>query len=150
MIVEDLFTMMSTLNNEYDLTSGGTDESRGLSALNMAIDYMETVAASMPKILSTMGKETLKTAQSIESTPIPNELLRIDRLWALDVSTKLPLYPMRRIDEAARYVPFESLCLSPQCGFASTFLGNPISEDVQRRKLERVVEVATEVWGTAR
>ncbi len=56
----------------------------------------------------------------------------------------------RRIEAAAKYVPLENLCLSPQCGFASTFRGNPISEDVQRRKLERVVEVATEVWGTAR
>jgi 5-methyltetrahydropteroyltriglutamate--homocysteine methyltransferase len=56
----------------------------------------------------------------------------------------------RRIEAAARYVPLENLCLSPQCGFASTFRGNPISEDVQRRKLERVVEVATEVWGSAR
>ena len=55
----------------------------------------------------------------------------------------------RRIEAAAKYVPLENLCLSPQCGFASTFRGNPISEDVQRRKLERVVEVATEVWGSA-
>ena len=53
----------------------------------------------------------------------------------------------RRIEAAAKVVPLENLCLSPQCGFASTFRGNPISEDVQRRKLERVVEVATEVWG---
>jgi 5-methyltetrahydropteroyltriglutamate--homocysteine methyltransferase len=71
------------------------------------------------------------------------------------VSTKVPALETkdalkRRIDAAARYVPMENLCLSPQCGFASTFRGNPISEDVQRRKLERVVEVATEVWGTAR
>jgi len=56
----------------------------------------------------------------------------------------------RRIDAAARYVPLENLCLSPQCGFASTFRGNPISEEVQRHKLERVVEVATETWGSAR
>jgi 5-methyltetrahydropteroyltriglutamate--homocysteine methyltransferase len=56
----------------------------------------------------------------------------------------------RRIDEAARYVPLENLCLSPQCGFASIYRGNPIGEDAQRRKLELVVEVATEVWGTAR
>jgi 5-methyltetrahydropteroyltriglutamate--homocysteine methyltransferase len=56
----------------------------------------------------------------------------------------------RRIDAAAKYVPLENLCLSPQCGFASTFRGNPISEETQRSKLERVVEVATEVWGTAR
>ena len=53
----------------------------------------------------------------------------------------------RRIDAAAKFFPLENLCLSPQCGFASTFRGNPVSEDVQRRKLERVVEVATEVWG---
>ena len=70
------------------------------------------------------------------------------------VSTKVPaLEPkdvlMRRIEAAAKYVPVENLCLSPQCGFASTFRGNPISEDVQRSKLERVVEVATEVWGSA-
>jgi 5-methyltetrahydropteroyltriglutamate--homocysteine methyltransferase len=70
------------------------------------------------------------------------------------VSTKTPsLEPKdalkRRVEAAAKYVPLESLCLSPQCGFASTFRGNPISEDIQRRKLERVVEVATEVWGTA-
>jgi methionine synthase II (cobalamin-independent) len=55
----------------------------------------------------------------------------------------------RRIDEAARYVPLERLCLSPQCGFASTFHGNPVDEQAQRRKLERVVEVALDVWGTA-
>jgi 5-methyltetrahydropteroyltriglutamate--homocysteine methyltransferase len=56
----------------------------------------------------------------------------------------------RRIDEAAKYVPLEKLCLSPQCGFASTYRGNPLAADEQRRKLERVVEVATEVWGSAR
>src|SRR5262249_22968362 len=68
------------------------------------------------------------------------------------VSTKSPVLEpkdvlKRRIEAAAKMVPMENLCLSPQCGFASTFRGNPISEDVQRRKLERVVEVATEVWG---
>jgi len=71
------------------------------------------------------------------------------------VSTKVPELESkdalkRRIDAAAKYVPIENLCVSPQCGFASTFRGNPVSEDVQRRKLERVVEVATEVWGSAR
>jgi 5-methyltetrahydropteroyltriglutamate--homocysteine methyltransferase len=53
----------------------------------------------------------------------------------------------RRIDEAAKYVPLERLCLSPQCGFASTHHGNALSEDEQWRKLERVVEVARLVWG---
>jgi 5-methyltetrahydropteroyltriglutamate--homocysteine methyltransferase len=53
----------------------------------------------------------------------------------------------RRIDEAARIVPLEQLCLSPQCGFSSTHHGNALSQDDQWRKLERVVEVAHEVWG---
>ena len=54
---------------------------------------------------------------------------------------------MRRIDEAAQIVPLEQLCLSPQCGFSSTHHGNALSQDDQWRKLERVVEVAREVWG---
>ena len=53
----------------------------------------------------------------------------------------------RRIDEAAKYVPLENLCLSPQCGFSSTHHGNTLTADEQWRKLERVVEVAREVWG---
>ena len=53
----------------------------------------------------------------------------------------------RRIDEAAQFVPLERLCLSPQCGFSSTHHGNALSQDDQWRKLERVVEVAREVWG---
>jgi 5-methyltetrahydropteroyltriglutamate--homocysteine methyltransferase len=52
----------------------------------------------------------------------------------------------RRIDEAAKYVPLENLALSPQCGFSSTHHGNLLTEDEQWRKLERIVEVAREVW----
>jgi 5-methyltetrahydropteroyltriglutamate--homocysteine methyltransferase len=53
----------------------------------------------------------------------------------------------RRIDEASRYVPIERLGLSPQCGFASTVAGNPVSEDDEKRKLALIVEVADEIWG---
>jgi 5-methyltetrahydropteroyltriglutamate--homocysteine methyltransferase len=53
----------------------------------------------------------------------------------------------RRIDEASRFVPLDDLCLSPQCGFSSTHHGNALSVDDQWRKLQRVVEVAREVWG---
>ena len=53
----------------------------------------------------------------------------------------------RRIDEAAKYVPIENLAISPQCGFASTMLGNLLTWDEQRRKLELVVETARRVWG---
>jgi len=53
----------------------------------------------------------------------------------------------RRIDEAAKFVPLENLCLSPQCGFASTYHGNALSIDEQWRKLDLVVEVARQMWG---
>ncbi|NKI97295.1 5-methyltetrahydropteroyltriglutamate--homocysteine S-methyltransferase [Rhizobacter sp. SG703] len=53
----------------------------------------------------------------------------------------------RRIDEAAKYVPLEQLCLSPQCGFSSTVHGNDIAVEAQRAKLRLVVETAGEVWG---
>ena len=52
----------------------------------------------------------------------------------------------RRIDEAAQIVPLENLCLSPQCGFSSTHHGNALSPDDQWKKLERIVEVAKEIW----
>ena len=52
------------------------------------------------------------------------------------------------LDEAARIVPLDRLCLSPQCGFSSTHHGNALSAEDQWRKLERVVEVvARKVWG---
>jgi 5-methyltetrahydropteroyltriglutamate--homocysteine methyltransferase len=53
----------------------------------------------------------------------------------------------RRIDEAAKFVPLDQLCLGPQCGFSSTLEGNNLSRDQQIAKLRRIVEVAEEVWG---
>jgi len=53
----------------------------------------------------------------------------------------------RRIDEAAKFVDLDQLCLSPQCGFASTEEGNVLAEDEQWAKLRMIVEVAHEVWG---
>ena len=53
----------------------------------------------------------------------------------------------RRIDQAAKYLPLEQLALSPQCGFASTSLGNLVTVDDEKKKLRLCVEVAKEVWG---
>ena len=53
----------------------------------------------------------------------------------------------RRIDQAAKFVPLDQLCLSPQCGFASSEEGNILAEEEQWKKLELVVQVAEEVWG---
>lgn len=54
---------------------------------------------------------------------------------------------IQRVKDAAQYVPFENLCLSPQCGFSSTVEGNNITQDQQWAKLELVVNTAREIWG---
>jgi len=68
------------------------------------------------------------------------------------VSTKTPVLETtealrRRIEEAALHIPLDQLCLSPQCGFASTIGGNPVTVDDEQAKLARVVETAEIVWG---
>jgi 5-methyltetrahydropteroyltriglutamate--homocysteine methyltransferase len=68
------------------------------------------------------------------------------------VSTKTPELESpdalkRRIDLAAKVLPLDQLCLSPQCGFASNFMGNPLTVEDERRKLGLVVDVARDVWG---
>lgn len=70
------------------------------------------------------------------------------------VSSKLPALESsddlrRRVDEASRYVPAERLGLSPQCGFASTAPGNPLTPADQRAKLELIVSTAASIWGDA-
>jgi methionine synthase II (cobalamin-independent) len=70
------------------------------------------------------------------------------------ISSKVPTLEAkdalkRRIEAAAKYVPLENLCLSPQCGFSSTHHGNKITVDDQRRKLGLALEVARDVWGTS-
>jgi 5-methyltetrahydropteroyltriglutamate--homocysteine methyltransferase len=70
------------------------------------------------------------------------------------VSTKTPTLETRpalarRVEEASRHVDLERLALSPQCGFASSQEGNPITPQAQEAKLRLVVEVAREIWGEA-
>ena len=56
---------------------------------------------------------------------------------------------IKRIYEAAKYIPLERLCLSPQCGFASCEIGNKLTEEEQWAKLKLVKEIAEEVWKDA-
>jgi 5-methyltetrahydropteroyltriglutamate--homocysteine methyltransferase len=53
----------------------------------------------------------------------------------------------QKVSEAGRYVPLERLGISPQCGFASSIIGNNISFDDQRYKLRLVVDIAQQIWG---
>ena len=78
---------------------------------------------------------------------VPKEKVVVLGLVSTKVSELEPLDTLaRRIEEAAKYVPLERLAISPQCGFGSDVVGNLIGEDDQKRKLERVVEVARKVW----
>ena len=68
------------------------------------------------------------------------------------ITTKVPQLEQvdelrKRIDQAAKYISLDQLAISPQCGFASDVVGNLISADDQKRKLELVVETARQVWG---
>ena len=67
------------------------------------------------------------------------------------ISTKTPVLESlidlrRRADEAARYIEFDRLAISPQCGFASTVAGNPVTEADERAKLALVVQAADSIW----
>jgi 5-methyltetrahydropteroyltriglutamate--homocysteine methyltransferase len=65
---------------------------------------------------------------------------------AADLESRADL--LRRVEEAARYMPIENMCLSPQCGFSSTVEGNQITERDQWAKLQLVVDTAGEIWET--
>ena len=67
------------------------------------------------------------------------------------VSSKTPALEsleslISRVEEAAKFVELDRLAISPQCGFASTVAGNPLTESDERAKLDRVVEVARHIW----
>jgi 5-methyltetrahydropteroyltriglutamate--homocysteine methyltransferase len=68
------------------------------------------------------------------------------------VSTKIPELEdkgalKRRLDDATKFVSFDRLAISPQCGFASVDTGNPVTAETQNRKFELVCEFAREIWG---
>ena len=68
------------------------------------------------------------------------------------VTTKVPGLEakqdlIQRVKEASQYMPLENICLSPQCGFSSTFHGNEMTEDDQWAKLKLVIDTAREIWG---
>jgi 5-methyltetrahydropteroyltriglutamate--homocysteine methyltransferase len=70
------------------------------------------------------------------------------------ISTKTPMLEdlntlKRRTDEASKHIGLDQLAIGPQCGFASTVAGNPVSEADERAKLARIVEAARAIWGTA-
>ena len=84
----------------------------------------------------------------------PLRYIRKDKRVVLGlVSSKLPELEKkdelkRRIDQAAKFVPLENLCISPQCGFSSTHHGNNLSVEQEKAKLKLCIDTAKEVWGS--
>jgi 5-methyltetrahydropteroyltriglutamate--homocysteine methyltransferase len=62
-----------------------------------------------------------------------------------DLEDKAALH--RRLDDATKFVAVDRLAVSPQCGFASVYTGNPVTQEAQKRKLELVCDLAREIWG---
>lgn len=97
MTIADILSKMGVLDNELDTSSGGADESRSLSALDMAQDAFESVIAGVPEILGTVS--TMTTAASTETTTWPSTLMRVDSLWMIDATTSRPSYKLNDIQD---------------------------------------------------
>jgi methionine synthase II (cobalamin-independent) len=117
--------------------------------VNGAIDFHgDQTALHRSKLSLTDSVATSASDSTLFENSIPSAQRRITGL----IRSKRPeLEPLdllrRRVDEAARYIALDHLGVSPQCGFASSVGGNPLSLDDERRKLARVVELADAVWG---
>lgn len=103
MTAADLLTRMQVIDNELEIASGGDDETKCLAALDMAQDYMESVAASMPRIGS--AKTTIATVANTETTDWPSSLKRVDSLWYIDSATNLPAWELTPIHNVGGHRP---------------------------------------------
>lgn len=103
MTAADLLSRMKILANELRIASGGADESRCLTALDMAQDYFEDVAASMPKV--GQRTTTCTTSANTETTAWPTGLLRVDSVWYVDPATSRPAWELRNIYDTGGHQP---------------------------------------------
>lgn len=96
MTIATILAKMQVLDNELMIASGGADETRAISALDMAQDAFEAVIAGVAELLGTVSTTT--TTADTEATAWPTGLLRIDSLWLMDTTTT-PNLPKWQIDE---------------------------------------------------
>jgi len=85
--------------------------------------------------------------EPLRSVPKGNQMIVLGLVTSKSGTLENKDAVKRRIDEATKYVALDQLCLSPQCGFASTEEGNILAEQEQWAKLKMIVEIAEEVWG---
>jgi hypothetical protein len=118
---QDLLNTMELLNAELQLQSGEEDVTRGLTALNRAQDYFETIAASVPGFKGDTTGEVL-SVDSTETTAFPTGVLRIDAIWRLGTNS-LPEQRLDPIHETGGHLPTLSWPVS--LGYASASPGKP-------------------------
>lgn len=97
MTIATLLSRMAILDNELAVGVAGADESRAITALDMAQDYFESVAATLTPLFGRTG--TFTTTANTEETTWPSTLLRLDALWRLNSNSK-PVAKLEPIDEA--------------------------------------------------
>ena len=85
--------------------------------------------------------------EPLRFVPKGNKLVVLGLVTSKSGTLEKPDHIMKRIQEAEKFVALDQLCLSPQCGFASTEEGNVLAEDEQWAKLSMIVKIAKEVWG---
>lgn len=115
MTLADVLDAMGILDNELDVSSGGADESRAITAAGMAQDAFESVVAGIPEVLGTVG--TLTTSASGETTTWPATLMRVDSIWM--ITNSLPAYQLQEIQDVGGqanvnpFYPFGAYSVSP-------------------------------------
>ena len=95
MTIATILSRMQVLDNELDTASGGADETRAISALDMAQDAFEIYIANHPDLLGTAANTT--TTADTETTTWPTGLMRIDTMWKMDTAAS-PNVPEYEID----------------------------------------------------
>lgn len=103
MTIATLLDRCEVLDNELEAGSGEDDEARAITALNMAQDHFEAMAATYPKVLGTTANVT--TTASTETTAYPTGFRRLDDLWLLDASTSRPKRRLDPIADTGRHIP---------------------------------------------
>ena len=101
--VQDIFDTIMALDNERDLIAGGDEVARGIVILNTVAKAVEAEAATIEGVLTT--QDLLYTAENVETTDWPTNLLRLDALWLVDENTNRPAYEITPIQGIGNHVP---------------------------------------------
>lgn len=105
MTVASILSKMQVLDNELDVSSGGADETRSITALDMAQDAFEAFIANHPDLLGTVG--TVTTTANTETTAWPSTLMRMDTAWLINTSAtpNLPQWELNIIQDVGGHIP---------------------------------------------